>query len=99
MAELKDMTEDQWGINLFAEASDQQMAKIAMKFLATKDLKIFVHENEDQGGGKLNLVCRTRKKCCKVAAIQREKFCSNCESRTHETRDFWGKCPYCGKYN
>ena len=29
----------------------------------------------------------------------REKYCSTCDSRTHETRDCWGKCPYCGKYN
>ena len=35
----------------------------------------------------------------KLAAVQRDKYCSTCDSRPHETRDCWDKCPYCSKYN
>ena len=40
VAEMNDMTEDEWGIHLFAEAADQQMTKVARELLATKDQKI-----------------------------------------------------------
>ena len=40
VAELKDMTEDEWGIHLFAESVDQQMVKIAIELLVAKDPKI-----------------------------------------------------------
>ena len=40
VAELEYLTKDEWGIHLFAEAADQQMAKVAMELLATKDPKI-----------------------------------------------------------
>ena len=40
VAELEDMMMNAWGIHLFAEAADQQIAKVAMKLLATKDPKI-----------------------------------------------------------
>ena len=40
VAVLKDMTEDEWGIYLFAESADQHMADIAMEPLVKKDPKI-----------------------------------------------------------
>ena len=40
VTELEDMTKDEWGIHLFAEATNQQMTKVAMELLATKDPSI-----------------------------------------------------------
>jgi len=34
------VTKDEWGIHLFAENADQQMAKVAMEMLAALDQKI-----------------------------------------------------------
>ena len=94
------MTKDEWGIHLFAENADQQMAKVAMEMLAaldpkTLDMKKKVKEIESS----IWYSGVNGKNYGDVAAIHRDEYCSTCDSRTLETKDCWGKCPYCGKYN
>ena len=57
VAELEEMTKEDWGIHLFAENSDQQMAREAMELLATQDPQI-LDLKKSQGSREFHLVFR-----------------------------------------
>ena len=79
---------DEWVIHLIMENADQQMTKVAMELLATRQPKILdMRKRVKELETSIWYTGASGKNYSKVAPVQRDKYCSTCDSRKHEMRD------------
>ena len=94
VAELNTMTSDEMIIHLFTETADNTMSRLALKILVgTKPLVTKLRTKVKET--KTLIWYKSVTSYEKLA--HREKFCQNCKTRTHDTKDCWGPCEFCGK--
>ena len=89
------MTGDEMVIHLFAENADPPIARLAIDMLEKENpmmqsLKVKVKDKEN------SIWFNNGTNYGKSSTFQKEKYCKQCNSKTHYTSECWGPYEYCG---